>query len=386
MSVSYRRLPMLSSDVSSAARRGPVPSLGRSWSGAARLTDSGCAEVLVFSLREMSFALPASHVVDVMPLAGDRWTRLAKMAEVGTLGASGLPLIRLAARLGFDPSRPEQGALVLFGEDGKVRATLLVDDLPRRVSADVKVMPEVWREEFQPCEDLIGGVARLADGTQAALIDLPIGVVAARPRLPSSCERDSAHLLVRAGRTEMEAVRVAALRGMSRIDGARMLLMLGGEGEALAVDEVVGLAPRGRVERLGGARMLVTDSGRYRLLEPGETIPTAAAASRVLLTAPAGEGRTRLRDLVRSMGHDVSIADDPRAARLVGGRFDILLFDLDAYAGSLIASEPLPGGARRIGFHQPGSIANPAGFDAVVPVDNPVALIAALIAQRPKAA
>lgn len=382
----YRRLPMLSSDVSSAARRGPVSSFGRPWSGAAGLADSGRAEVLVFSLRGMSFALPASHVVDVMPLAGDRWTRLAKMAEAGTLGTSGLPLIRLAARLGFGPSCPERGALVLFGEDGKVRATLLVDDAPRRETADVKAMPHVWREEFEPCEDLIGGVARLADGTQAALIDLPIGVVASRPRQPSACERDSAHLLVRAGRLEMEAVRVAALRGMSAIDGRRMLLMLGGEGEALAVDEVVGLAPRGRVERLGGARMLVTATGRYRLLEPGETIPTAAAAARVLLTAPAGEGRTRLRDLVRSMGHDVSIADDPRAARLVGGRFDILLFDLDAYGASLAASEQLQGGALRIGFRQPGSAANPVGFDAVVPANDPVALIAALISRRPQAA
>lgn len=382
----YRRLPMLSFDVSSAARRGPVPTRLHQGTGAASLSDSGRAEVLAFSLRGMSFALPASHVVDVMPLAGDRWVRLAKMAEAGTLGTSGLPLIRLATRLGFAPTRPEQGALVLFGEDGKVRATVLVDDMPRREAADVKVMPHVWREEFQPCEDLIGGVARLADGTQAALIDLPIGVVASRPRLPSVCERDSAHLLVRAGRLEMEAVRVAALRGMSTIDGRRMLLILGGEGEALAVDEVVGLAPQGRVERLGGTRMLVTASGRYRLLEPGETIPTAAAAARVLLTAPAGEGRTRLRDLVRSMGHDVSIADDPRAARLVGGRFDILLFDLDAYGASLAACEQLQGGARRIGFRQRGSIANPAGFDAVVPADDPVALIAALISRRPQAA
>ena len=382
MSVWYRRLPMLSSDLSFAARRGLMPVEGRPRSGAAA---PACAEVLVFALHGMSFALPAARAVEVMPLAGARWARLAKMAEGGTLGASGLPLIRLAARLGLDPPPAGEGALILFGEDGKVRATLLVDDMPRRLPAQVVVMPDAWRGDFEPCEDLIGGIARLDDGTQAALIDLPIGVAPSRPRLPGASPRDSAHLLVRAGRVELEAVRVAALTGMSAIDGRRMLLMLGDAGEALAVDEVIGLAPPGRVERLGGARVLVTSTGRYRLLEPGETVPSAAAAARVLLTAPAGEGRTRLRDLVRSMGHEVSLADDPRAARLVGGRFDVLLFDLDAY-GAAPAGEYPAGGARRIGFRQPGSAMQPTGFDAVVPADDPVALIAALIARPARTA
>ena len=61
------------------------------------------------------------------------------------------------------------------------------------------------------------------------------------------------------------------------------VLLLGGEGEAVAVDEVIGLAPQGRVERIAGVRYLVASTGRYRLLEPGATSPDAEAVLRQAL-------------------------------------------------------------------------------------------------------
>lgn len=360
--------------LSHAARESRVPPL------AAR------AEVLVFTLHGMAFALPATRVINVMPLAGARWDRMARMAEVGTLGTSGLPLIRIAERLGCaGAAGPAEGALVLFGTEGRVRATLLVDALPQRRPAEVATLPADWRGRFAPCEDMITGIARLGDGTQAALLDMPIGIAGARPRMVTSCERDSAHLLVRAGRPELEAVRVAALRGMSAIDerGGRMLLLLGGEGEAVAVDQVVGLAPQGRIERLNGERFLVAGGARYRLLEPGETVPSTVEAARVLLTAPDGPARAAMSELVRSMGHDVSLADDPRAARLAGARFDVVLVDLDAYG---VFGRVEAGHARRIGVTKAGRGAMPEGFDAVVPAGDGVALIAALLRPRARAA
>ena len=347
--------------------------------------DAARVDVLVFAFHGMRFALPAARVVEVMPVTQERWDRLAKMAGTGTLGTSGLPLIRLASRLGFtDLERPEQGTLVLFGSEGKVRATVLIDDVPVAMRVEVETMPAAWREQFEPSADMIDGVALLPDGEQAAMLDLPMGVGSARPRAASRCERDSAHLLVRAGRSELEAVRVAALRGMSASAGGRTLLMLGGEGDALAVDEVVGLAPEGRVERIGGVRFLATPTGRYRLLEPGETMPAAAGASRVLVSAPASPARDRMRELVRSMGHDVSLADDPRAALLAGGRFDIILFDLDAYRDT--PANGFADGARRIGFAGGQLPAIPQGFEAIVPAGDAVALIAALLQRRPRAA
>ncbi|MBS9478437.1 chemotaxis protein CheW [Ancylobacter radicis] len=376
-----------------------VPQAVRAWPAAAPLSgapvaaapvplaEPGRAEVLVFAFRDMRFALPSASVVEVVPLEGARWDKMARMAAAGTLGVSGLPLIRLAVRLGFAPERPARGALVLFGTAGKVRATVLIDDMPRRMMANLELMPAAWRQDFWPCEDLVGGVARLPDGGQAALVELPIGVVQPRPPVAEP-RRDSAHLLVRAGRTEPEAVRVAALRGMSPIDdihrgagivslkpGRRMLLLIGGEGDALAVDEVLGLAPQGRVERVDGARYLATAGGRYRLLEPGETVPAPARTCRVLVAAPEGEARAGLRDLVRAMGHDVSLADDPRAAELAGGRFDIILFDLDAYG----TAAGITGSARRIGLSARVEAGRPDGFHAVVATGDVVALIAAML-------
>ncbi|ADH89886.1 CheW domain protein [Ancylobacter novellus DSM 506] len=346
-------------------------------------------EMLVFSLRGMRFALPAAQVVEVMTVAGERWQRLVAMSAAGTLGASGLPLIRLSARMGLAVPPSVQGGLVLFGSNGKVRATVLIDDLPARQRAAVEAMPSSWRDRFSPCDDMIGGIAVLPDGAQAAILDLSIGVATPRMEATAAEAHDTAHLLVRAGRAQPEAVRIAALRGATLLDempgvalfpslrrGARVLLHLG-EDEAVAVDEVIGLAPRGRIERVGGLRFLATDAGRYRLLEPADAAP-ASAPLRVLVTAPEGAARAGMRELVRAMGHDVSLADDPRAARLAGGRFDVILVDLDAYADIRDAGVEATDAARRIGFAKDG-VAVPQGFHRVVSASDEVALILALL-------
>ncbi|TSJ62652.1 chemotaxis protein CheW [Starkeya sp. 3C] len=355
-------------------------------------------DVLVFSFHGMRFALPAAHIVDVMTVSGARWERLVAMSATGTLGASGLPLIRLAARMGFAAdatNRPVQGGLVLFGTAGKVRATVLIDDVPTRVSAGVETMPASWRSRFSPCEDMIDGVALLPDGAQAAMIDLPLGVNAPRAAVAGAPERDTAHLLVRAGRAQLEAVRIAAVRDLRPLDEVpglavlpsaalprgrqRMLLEFGGQGDVVAVDEVVGLAPQGRIERVGSLRFLATPTGRYRLLEPGGTQPARAVTKRVLVTAPEDAGRSVLRDLVRSMGHEVSLADDPRAARLAGGRFDVILFDLDAYEDVRAGGVEATDGAQRIGLAAGALPAAPRGFARVVPAGDAVALALALL-------
>lgn len=354
-------------------------------------------EVLVFSILGMRFALPAANVIEVMTVSGERWERLLAMSAAGTLGSSGLPLIRLSVRMGLAPARPVQGGLVLFGTASKVRAAVLIDEVPVRLRAAVENMPASWRDRFSPCEDMIDGIALLPDGTQAAMVDLPIGVVAPRTRLAAAPEHDTAHLLVRAGRAQLEAVRVATLHGVTALDetpaGAassvslfpsgrrhrRMLLAFGGEGDVIAVDEVVGLAPQGRIERVGSMRFLATPTGRYRLLEPGGTQPARGAAMRVLVTAPDSAARSGLRDLVRSMGHEVSLADDPRAARLAGGRFEVILFDLDAYADVRAEGIEASDGARRIGLAGGTVAATPRGFASVVPMNDPVALVLALL-------
>ncbi len=346
-------------------------------------------EMLVFSLRGMRFALPAAQVVEVMTVSGERWQRLVTMSAAGTLGASGLPLIRLSTRMGLVAPPSVQGGLVLFGTAGKVRATVLIDDLPARQRVAVEAMPASWRDRFSPCDDMIGGIALLPDGTQAAILDLPIGVAAPRTEATVTEARDTAHLLVRAGRAQPEAVRIAALRGATLLDempgvalfpslrrGPRVLLHLGDD-EAVAVDEVIGLAPRGRIERAGGLRFLATDSARYRLLEPAEAAP-ASAPLRILVTAPEGPARAGVRELARAMGHEVSLADDPRAARLAGGRFDVILIDLDAYADIRDAGVEATDAARRIGLAA-GGAALPHGFQRVVPAGDEVALILALL-------
>lgn len=356
---------------------------------------SARVEVLSFSLHGMRFALPAAQVLDVMTVAGERWQKLLAMAANGTLGSSGLPLIRLSARMGLVPAPSQEGGLALFGTGGKVRAAVLIDEVPSRQRAAVESMPASWRDRFSPCEDMIAGVALMADGLQAAMLDLPLGVVAPRARTSAAPEHDTAHLLVRAGRAQLEAVRVATLRGATPLDevpgitvlpgpagtrrGRRMMLEFGGEGDVIAVDEVVGLAPAGRIERVGSLRFLATATGRYRLLEPGGTQPERTRPMRVLVTAPDGAARTRLRDLVRSMGHDVSLADDPRAARLAGGRFDTVLFDLDAYADVRAEGVAAPDGARRIGLSGGAPAQTPPGFAAVVPAGDGVALVLALL-------
>lgn len=368
----------------------PVPS-----SSVSVRTEAMREDVLVFSFRGMRFALPAGNVIEVMAVSGARWEQLAGMSRAGTLGNSGLPLIRLASRLGFADEAPAKGGLVLFGEQGKVRATVLIDDVPVRMRAAIESMSARWRERFTPCEDMIDAVALLPDGSQAAMVQLPLGVVMPRAKEAQRQLHDTAHLLVRAEHAQIEAVRIATLSSLSPLEeapglaafpstrrGRRMVLQFGGEGGTLLVNDVVGVATGGRIERVGGLRFLSTPSGRFRLLEPGVTPVVAAPFARVLVTAPEGGVRSGLRDLVRAMGHDVSLADDPRAARLVGSRFDVILFDLDAYADELAEMQSANDKARRIGFTAKSPQAAPQGFEAVLPAADPVALVGAML-RRP---
>lgn len=377
---------MLSADVPFAAGRGTVSVESRPSPAGADREAAAPAPLVSFRLCGMHFALAAECVLDVMTLSGERWRRMAEMARRGTLGESGMPLIRLATRLGLEPPPAAKGALLLFGQANKVRASLLVDDVPDRVVGRVSVLPAHWRGHLGPRGEMIGGLACLADGTHAAVIDLAVGVARAGHSRLLPARQDSAHLLVRAGGPELEAVRVAALRGIDMVGEAassargRALLLLGGAAETLTVDEVVGFAVDGRIEGTGAARMLVTPTGRYRLREPERTAPLAAA--RLLLAAPAGEARTALHALLRAMGFRVSLADDARAARLAGGRFDLRLVDLDAPGAA--GAVPVPAGACCIGIRSGVSRDAPAGFAAVVPAGDPVALVAALLRHRPR--
>ncbi|WP_371347142.1 chemotaxis protein CheW [Ancylobacter sp. IITR112] len=351
-------------------------------------------EIMAFALGGLRLAFAASQVMDTMTVSGERWTRLLAMTQTGTLAQSGLPLIHLAARMGIAPLRAARGTLLLLGSGGKVRAAVLVEGELQPQAARVETVPPSWRARFGAGADLVEGVALLADGTRAAMVDLPLGVATKRPATAAP-ESDTAHLLVRAGRAQMEAVRIASLKNVTALEkvpgiavlptpgGAarRMLLAFGGEGEAVVVDEIVGLAPEGRIERVGGLRFLATASGRFRLLEPSGTQAPRPAPARVLLTAPEGASRQALRTLIRAMGHEVSLADDPRAARLMGARFDVILFDLDAY-GEAPDLGAAGGPGRRIGLCA-ASRPVPPGFRAVVPADDPVALVLALLAGEP---
>ncbi|MBS7545588.1 chemotaxis protein CheW [Ancylobacter oerskovii] len=286
--------------------------------------------VLVFRLGGMRFALPSARVVNVMPLGRERFEQLARMAGKGTLGASGLPLIRLSTRLGLaETQAPARGALVLFGTEGKVRATALIDDEPVEARAEIQLMPDDWRSRFAPCAEMIGGVARLGDGRQAAMLDMTIGVFG-RKAAPAAPE---AHLVVRRPGHAPEAVSVACLKAIrcpGEIAGRSYLLRLGREGTPVPVEAILGLAPEGRVESAGLKRRLIADGQSYPLLEPGRTAADRAVA-RVLLVMRDGPARTQMQTLVRALGHHVSLADHPRALELAAGRFDVVIYDVDAY-------------------------------------------------------
>lgn len=355
-------------------------------------------EIMAFALGGLRLAFAASQVMDTMTVSGARWARLLAMTQTGTLASSGLPLIHLAARMGVAPLRATTGTLLLLGSGGKVRAAVLVEGELQAQTARVESLPPGWRPRFGSGADLVDGMALLADGTRAAMVELPLGVAMKRPAAAAP-ETDTAHLLVRAGRAQMEAVRVASLKTVTALEkvpgiallptagtpARRMLLAFGGEGEVVIVDEIVGLAPEGRIERVGGLRFLATAQGRYRLLEPSSTQAPRPTPCRVLVTAPAGAARTALRALMRSMGHEVSLAEDPRAARLMGERFDVILFDLDAYGEGCeagIATGLAAGPGRRIGLST-AALAAPPGFEAVVPAGDAVALVLALLQGAP---
>ncbi|GLK86801.1 hypothetical protein GCM10017653_48710 [Ancylobacter defluvii] len=362
-------LAPLASPARAAGAPGPLPARGDATVG-----------VLVFRLGGMRFALPSSRIVNVMPLGRERFEQLARMAGKGTLGTSGLPLIRLSTRLGLAEAKsPERGALVLFGSEGKVRATALIDDEPVDSRAEIQLMPDDWRSRFAPCADLIGGVARLSDGRQAAMLDMTIGVFGRKAAPPAP----EAHLVVRRAGHGPEAVSVASLKAIrcpGEIAGRSYLLRLGRDGTPVPVEAILGLAPEGRVESAGPTRRLVADGHSYPLLEPGRA-PAERGVARVLLVMRDGPARTLAQALVRALGHHVSLADHERALELAAGRFDVVIYDVDAYG---VPTGAAPSTALCLALTgRPGRL---EGFDGHLPPGDTARLVAAGLGWGPRSA
>lgn len=252
------------------------------------------AEVLVFALDGMRFALPAAGVVEQLAIDGERLRRLARMAEGGVLGASGLPLLRLSSRLGIGaPEHLRAGALLLIGEAGRVRGTVLLDAEPVTTVAELRAMPASVPEAPPRQAALVAGIAVLTGGERAILLQIPTGIM--RESAPEEPER--------------------------------------------------------------GPRSLVV--------------------------APAGAVRDRLRTLLRRLGHEVSLAEDPRAAQLSGRRFDTIVLDVDAFpAGTIVPRE----GVRLIASSAGALPHVPNGFDSAILAGDVTSLIAALAQRKPWAA
>ncbi|GAB4068213.1 chemotaxis protein CheW [Ancylobacter sonchi] len=362
--------PLASPARAIAGAQGPLPAREEATIG-----------VLVFRLGGMRFALPSSRVVNVMPLGRARFEQLARMAGKGTLGTSGLPLIRLASRLGLaTATAPERGALVLFGTEGKVRATALIDDEPMQARAEIQLMSDDWRSRFSSsCAELIGGVARLADGRQAAILDMTIGVFG-RKAAPAAPE---AHLLVRRPGHAPEAVSLSALQAIrcpGEIAGRSYLLRLGREGTPVPVEAVLGLAPEGRVDVAGLKQRLVADGQSYPVLEPGRSAVERPVA-RVLLVMNDTPARAQMQALVRALGHHVSLADHARALELTAGRFDVAIYDVGAYG---VPTAPPPPATLCLALTgRPGRL---EGFAGHLPPGDTPRLIAAGLGWGPRAA
>ncbi len=135
-------------------------------------------EVLVFALDGMRFALPAAGVVEQLVVDGDRLRRLARLAETGVLGASGLPLLRLSSRLGIGaPAQLHAGSLLLVGEAGRVRGTVLLDAEPVTTFAELRAMPATVPDAPARQAALVAGIAVLPAGERAILLQIPTGIL-----------------------------------------------------------------------------------------------------------------------------------------------------------------------------------------------------------------
>ncbi|WP_051661055.1 chemotaxis protein CheW [Bosea sp. 117] len=342
-------------------------------------------DIVTFALDGVRFALPRRDVIEIMPVERARWSRLARMAENGTLGPTGLPLLHLSARLGIAPEAPPAAsALMLVGGEGRPRGVVLIDAEPFIATADCLPIAASHADAVEPQAGLIAGTARLPDGLRAILLRIPTGIADERLRTAAEGEPADCHLLVRlAEGHELCVAPVSALRGTDR---PCRLLVEAAEGESLAVEAVEGPAPAGRMETIAGIVRLVTPGGIYRVLGAREESRPAdrrtPSRPRLLIVAPQPEERPRLRALARELGYGVSLADDPRAVGLARRRFDVVLIDLDGF-GDIAA--PI-GEARLIGLAR-GAAGRPVpGFDMVVQPDDEVALLAALLPRQSRAA
>ncbi|HSI39725.1 MAG TPA: chemotaxis protein CheW [Xanthobacteraceae bacterium] len=134
--------------------------------------------VLLFTLGGRRFALRRSAVLEILPVTIAEWRRLAHMAEGGTLADTGLPLMRLAARLGIGTAaEPRRAALLVLGEapeGGRPRGLVLIEDQPVCTEA-AAVRPGPAGTD----------VAVLVDGEAVMLPDLHLGLRASAPAAPA---------------------------------------------------------------------------------------------------------------------------------------------------------------------------------------------------------
>ncbi len=257
-------------------------------------------EVLVFALDGMRFALPYESVVELLPVDGERWQSLALMAEAGTLKGTGLPLMRLAARLGLARAGqarrepPRAGALLLVGQGGRVRGTVLLDAEPILESAEIVPLPANLSGAALPAVEMIAGMAVLAGGTRAILLHLPIGIAAPRSK---PAERLRALVVAPAGEAcERQGIALRELGyDVSLADDPRAPALSGRRYDIVIVDlDAYGAA----LDRLFGSTRGAAPADRPRLLgiarRPGAVVPPGFDAVLV-----AGDMRGLVRVLMR---------------------------------------------------------------------------------------
>ncbi|MCK0196551.1 chemotaxis protein CheW [Ancylobacter sp. 6x-1] len=257
-------------------------------------------EVLVFALDGMRFALPYENVVELLPVDGERWHSLAVMAEAGTLKGTGLALLRLSARLGLvRPGQarreaPRAGALLLIGQGGRVRGTVLLDAEPILETAEVLPIPAAVATAHMPAGEMIAGMAVLPGGTRAILLDLPIGIAATRTR-----PAEKLRALVVAPSGEACERQGLALRELgyevSLADDPRAPTLSGRRYDIVLVDlDAYGAA----LDRLCGASRDIAPADRPRLIgiarRAGAVVPPGFDAVLV-----AGDTRGLVRALLR---------------------------------------------------------------------------------------
>ncbi|MFK8250454.1 hypothetical protein [Ancylobacter terrae] len=308
-----------------------------------------------------------------LPVTAADWPRLARMAEAGTFGRTGLPFARLARRLGIaaDADAPREAVLLLVGSGGKARCVLLLDGVPFTASARIEPLQGHVLAAARklpagsgPFGSILPGLGVLPDGSLALVADPPA------PPARAARSRATRHLLVQVGAETTCAIALSAVAGLERTgpQALRIAITTDLASRTIAAQAVIGVAGEGRVERREGRDYLAVGEGLFPLLARDTD---ARPAPRVLLVAPDGPVRATVRDLAHSLGYPVSLCDDARALHLAAGRFDLVVLDTDAHG-----APPAGVAAPVIGI---GRETEPGGCAVRVAPDDRPGLLAALI-------